>query len=275
MVIGAPRGASARSPRIGPTAILWSTLLAAVVVVALAGPTVAPHGLNERISAPFAAPSAESLLGADRLGRDVLSRLLHGGRRVLLIPLGATVLASAVGVPIGLLWASRRRSEGWEGRLLDVVILVPSLLIVLVTVARSGSGGVVLTMVSASVAMPYVTRYTRAGATPVWRRAHVEQAMLRGEARWWVAAHEVLPHMAGPLLADAGLRFAGTLTLVTAMSVLGYGPDPPSTDWAAMILENLSGRTLNLWSVLAPAGVLTALAVSANVVLDRASRRWR
>lgn len=254
---------------------MWSVLLAVVVAVAMAGPAIAPHGLNERVGMPYAPGSAESVLGTDRLGRDVLSRLLHGGQRVVLVPLGATALASAVGVPLGLLWASRRRSEGWEGRILDVVLLVPPVLIVLVAVARVGSSGVVLTMAAAGVAVPYVTRYTRAGAAPVWGRAHVELDMLRGESRWWVAVHEVLPHMRGPLLANAGLRFAGTLALVTAMSVLGYGPNPPSTDWAAMILENLSGRSRNLWAVLAPAVMLTALAVSANVVLDQVARRWR
>ena len=249
-----------------------ATAFAAMVLLAIAGSWLAPHGVTDPVATPFARDAG--LLGADRLGRDVWSRLLGGGGPVLLASSIATGVATALGVPAGVLLAGRSTRMSRLGRrALDVAIVVPPLAVLLVVLARVDDSTLIIGIVIGLIGAPIAGRVALAASDPVWRRSHVEQAVLRGERRTWIALNEVAPSIVGPLVADAGLRFAAAVSVSSAVNVLGYGPEPPATDWASQLVENLSGASLNPWAAVAPALAITLLAVSANLTADTVARR--
>lgn len=264
--------ASRRRPSFG--LVLLAALSVATLLVAVAGPWLAPHSIGQPVAAPFAGPGTDLPLGADHLGRDVLSQLLHGGRRLVLLPLVATVAASVVGGTIGLLSGyARNRVSRWVGHLLDLLLAFPAILVLLVLVNGWGTGAGVLIVVMIVVGVPYSARYVRAATLRVVTTGYVDHAVALGERPLAVVWREVVPNVAGPLLADAGLRLIGGIYLIASASFLGFGAAPPATDWAQMISENVAGGDLNPWSVVAPAMLIAALAISVNLLADRLARR--
>lgn len=258
----------------GPLVLVCVATLAVVVSLAFVGPRVAPFDAGESVGVPFGRGGELGWLGGDRLGRDVWSQVLHGGRRVVAIPFLAAIAATLVGAAVGVLAGSRPRAA-WLDGLLSVMIVLPSILVLLLMLYRFGDGVWVLVAVVVVVNLPYAARYTRGVARMVWGSPYVEQARLRGESRWWIGWREVLPNILGPVLSDAGLRFVGSVYLITAASFLGFGPSAPATDWASMISENAEGASINVWAIVAPALMIAMLTVPANLLADRyaASRR--
>lgn len=255
---------------------MWVSIVffVGVVVLIVGGSACAPSGVTESVAVPFG-PSPHSPLGADRLGRDVWSRLLAGGTPVLVASSIATLIASLIGVPAGVLLAGRASVPARVGRrLIDILIVVPPIAVLLLALARVDDTTTVIGIVIGLIGAPIAGRVALAAADPVWRRGHVEQAVLRGETRAWIAHHEILPSITGPLIADAGLRFAAAVSVSSAATVLGYGPEPPATDWASQLVENLNGVALNPWASLAPALAITLLAVSANLTADTIARAF-
>ncbi|MGX2992851.1 ABC transporter permease [Streptomyces sp. JNUCC 64] len=251
----------------------WISAVAVTVVLPLGllGPPLAPHSPTAVVAPPHAAPGAGHWLGGDHLGRDVLSRLLHGSPSVVITTLAATAVAVTLGTLAGLLSAllehRRSRLGGLVTRPLDALAAVPpvlTLLLVLTTVP--GRPGVIAAATAASV--PLCARVVRAAAGPVLRRPHVELAAARGESRTWLLGHEVLPLVAPTVAAEAGLRFVLTLYLVTAAGFLGVATT--GTDWGTLIVEALPGATLQPVALLAPLLLVAVLAVSVNLLTDRA-----
>lgn len=265
---------SAGVRRVGALVILCGAVLAVVVTLALIGPWIAPVEVGRTVGAPFGRGGDLGWLGGDRLGRDVWSQVLHGGRTVVMIPLLAAIAATVAGASVGVLAGARSRAP-WLDAALTVIIVLPSILVLLLMLYRFGESAWVLVAVVVVVNLPYAARYSRGVASEVWRSPYVEQARLRGESTWWIGRHEVLPNIVGPVLSDAGLRFVGSVYLITAASFLGFGPPAPATNWATMISENAEGASLNVWAIVAPAIMIALLTVPANLLADRyaASRR--
>lgn len=266
-------GRARRTPGAGRASVaLIAALLAVALIAALIGPWLAPHHVGAVVAAPFGGGDPVGPLGADRLGRDVWSQVLHGGRSVVVLPLLATAIGTAVGGTLGLVVAARRRPGITVLlRLADIVLVLPPVLVVLVLVHRFGEGRWVLALAAVAVSSPFVAHLARAVAEPVLASGYVEQAVLRGERRVAILWREVLPNVVGPLLADAGLRFVATVYLIAAASFLGFGPEQPATDWASMIGENIDGAGLNAWTVVAPSIAIATLTVPANLLADRLS----
>lgn len=248
-------------------------LLGAVVLVAVSGPLLAPYGLGETVDIPFTPPGGWPPLGTDHLGRDVWSRLLHGGRAIVVVPLVATAAATVLGGVLGLVTAAGgRRAGGALMRFLDVVAVLPPVLVLLVLLHRFDGRSSALVLAVVVVTTPFVARFTRAAALPILASGYVEQAVATGERRLAVLAREVVPNLTGPVLADAGLRFVGAIYLAASAGFLGFGPAPPGTDWGSMIAENIEGARLNPWAVVAPCTAIALLTVPANLLADRVAR---
>ncbi|WP_431981403.1 ABC transporter permease [Streptomyces qinglanensis] len=269
-----PPAPDTRTPRRGSVRTLTAAVLVtAVVVTGVLGPWLAPHPPAKTVATPYAAPAATHLLGTDHLGRDVLSRLLHGGPSVLLTTAGATAATVALGTAVGLLaaFAGHRRplAEGAVLRPFDALAALPPMLaLLLVLTALPDLFGIVCATCAAGV--PLSARVVRAAARPVLGRAHVEVAIARGE-RWpWVLRHEVLPLVAPTVLADTGLRFVFALYLISAAGFLGVGV--ADTDWGTLILEALPGAALQPWALLAPLSLIAVLAVGVNLLSDALTR---
>jgi ABC-type dipeptide/oligopeptide/nickel transport system permease subunit len=244
-------------------------MLAFVLGVAFIGPLVSPHGIAEPIGAPGTPPYGGALLGTDYLGRDVLSRLLHGGPSVIGIGTAATLLAYTCGVTIGLLAGySRSLLDPLLMRGVDVLISFPALLVLLLLVAGLGSHVWVLIVGVALVQLPPIARIVRTATLEVSTRGYIEAAQARGERTPAILRREILPNVAPVVLADLGIRFGFSIILVASVNYLGLGLAPPAADWGLMIAENQQYISLNVWSVLAPAIMLAMLTVSVNLIAD-------
>jgi peptide/nickel transport system permease protein len=256
-----------------PTGLVGCILLTFVVGVALLGPLFAPYAPDEPVGVPFSGPAEGMPFGTDFLGRDVLSRVLWGGRSVLALAGLATLLAYAGGIAIGLAAGySRSLLDPVLMRAADVMLSFPALLFLLVLVTGAGTSKAVLVIGVALVQMPLIARIVRAATLEQSVRGFVEAAVARGERTSAILRREILPNIAGPIAADVGLRFTYAIILVASVNFLGLGLQPPAADWALIISENRSGLTLNPYVILVPAALISLLTISVNLVGDAIAR---
>ncbi|NUT45973.1 MAG: ABC transporter permease [Saccharothrix sp.] len=239
------------------------------LALALAGPWFVPDELAR--GAPFV---ADSLLGTDFVGRDVAHQVLAGGRTVVLVAVLATVGSYVVGVPWGVVAAMTRLRVVDEVlmRPLDLLLAVPSLLVLILVAALFGPGLPVLVGVVALVNFPDVARISRAAALEIAGRPALEAMRLQGETWWRTSIVYTGRSMARTLAADLGVRLTGALYLVASASFLGVGVAPDAADWAVMVDRNRVGLFLQPWAVVVPALLIVALSVGLNLVFDRALR---
>ncbi|MCE8034306.1 ABC transporter permease [Billgrantia tianxiuensis] len=240
------------------------------LLMALAGPWLAPHGANALVSFEVFGPiSLEYPLGTDFLGRDILSRLLHGAPYTIGVALAATILACLFGVVLGLVAAA---SGGWLdaaiSRTQDALIAIPNKIFALIMVASFGSSVPLLLVMAAFAYMPGSYRIARAVAVNVMTMDFVQVARARGEAMPYIMFIEVLPNMLRPVLTDFGLRFVYVVLLLSAMSFLGLGVQPPDADWGSLVRENIQGLGEGASAVLAPAIAIATLTVGVNLIID-------
>jgi ABC-type dipeptide/oligopeptide/nickel transport system permease subunit len=244
-------------------------LLLLVLLIAFLGPLVAPHDPATPIGLPGETPRAGAPLGTDGLGRDVLSRVLHGGMSVIGLGLAAAAVSYAGGLAVGLTAGySRRLLDATLMRGMDVLLAFPPLLFALVLVTGAGTGVGVLIIAVGLVQMPGISRIVRAATLEVSVRGYVEAAVARGERVPAILGREILPNISAPVIADFGLRFTYAIIIIASMNFLGLGLVPPAADWGLMVAENRQFISLNLWAVLAPAIMLALLTVAVNLVGD-------
>lgn len=262
------RGAGlCRASRV-PRLVAGTIITALVVLLAVLGPLLAPHGQNEVVGPPFG--TADSVLGNDYLGQDVLSRLLYGGRAILLISLLGTALGMVLGVLVGVVAAY---AGGWLDeiimRLNDVTLAFPQILLALVvlTAVDQPRAWIIVALVGISHA-PRVARLARGVALGIVSRDFVVAAEALGEKRSRVILAEVLPNMNAPLLAEAGLRLTYSIGLVAALGFLGFSTDPNAANWGQMIQENRLAMASQPWAVLAPVLVIGLFTVGTNLMAD-------
>ncbi|MFJ5263409.1 ABC transporter permease [Streptomyces sp. NPDC088387] len=214
-------------------------------------------------------------LGTDFVGRDVWQQVLHGGRPVVLTALAATVLAYLVAFPVGVAAALTRR-RAWEELLmrpLDVLIAVPSLLLILLVASVVTPGAVGLALLVALVNVPDAARIVRVAAAEAAARPAVEALRMQGETWRRIAVGHVGRAMLRTLAADAGTRLTGVLYLVATAAFLGVGVAPDAADWAVMVDRNRTGLFVQPWAVVVPALLIVALTMGANLVFDAALER--
>ncbi|MFI9169293.1 ABC transporter permease [Streptomyces lincolnensis] len=237
-----------------------------LTALALAGPWLAPHAIDAPVTAPYAEPGGDAPLGGDQLGRDVLSRLLAGGRELVVTSLLVAVLVTALAAVLGAVSALRPAVGRIVERTADVLMLLPAVLgILLITLSWPGGGRFAVVTASVVLGVPYAVRLVAGAAAPVAASGYVEAAAVGGERLWYLVVREVLPNLRATLLALFGLRFVAAVYLVATAGFLQVGPQPPAADWALMIRENSGGIVLNPWAVLAPSIAIGLLAMSVNL----------
>lgn len=254
----------------GRFGLAGSLLLLALIAV---GPLLAPHDPAAIVSIPLQRPSGQFPLGTDLLGRDVLSRVLWGGRSIVGLAVLATTIAYVVGAAIGLLAGySRSVVDPLLMRAMDVLLAIPPLLFLLVLATGAGRTIPVLVLGVAIVHVPSIARIVRAATQEVSTRAYVEAAVARGERLPALLGREILPNVLGTVLADAGIRLTASILIIASVNFLGLGLQPPRADWALMISENRGGISLQPWVVAAPAFLIAFLTISVNLVADAIAR---
>ena len=261
-----------RFARSWPTRIAL-LILFAVGAVAFLGPFFAPHSPSELAGQAFAQPSSAFPLGTDYLGEDVLSRVLWGGRSVIVFAALATGLAYLAGGSIGLFTGFRRGfADNLLMRSMDVLLAFPPILFLLLLATGAGPSVTVLILGIAIVQVPSVARIIRTATLDVAHRGYVEAALARGDSTFAILRREILPNIGGTVAADAGPRFTISILLVAAVNFLGLGLAPPAADWAIMISENRTAITIQPWAVVVPALLIAVLTISLNVVADGVAR---
>jgi ABC-type dipeptide/oligopeptide/nickel transport system permease subunit len=245
------------------------TLLVFVVAVALFGRAFAPHSPLVPLGIPGAGPSGQFPLGLDFEGRDVLSRLLYGGRSTLLLSGAATLLTYMVGMSVGLV-AGYVRSfvDPLLMRSVDVLLSFPALLVMLLAVTAFGGGPGVLVGACVLVLFPGVSRIVRTATLEASTKGYVEAAVARGESMRAVLGREILPNITPVIVADVGIRFSWSIILIASVNFLGLGLRPPTPDWGLMISENREVLSTNAFSVVAPAVILGVLIIAVNLLGD-------
>ena len=248
--------------------VLW-------LVMAAFGPSVAPYPVGAVVATDvFGAFSWAHPLGTDYLGRDMLSRIMHGARFTIGLALVAALAASLTGTSLALIAAT---AGGWideaMSRVMDALISIPSKMLALVMVAAFGSSVGLLILTAAVSYTPGAYRIARSLAVNVRALEYVQAARARGEGLGYIARVEILPNMIHPMLADFGLRFVFVVLLLSGMSFLGLGVQPPDADLGSLVRENISGLFEGAPAVVMPAIAIATLTVSVNLLIDSLSGR--
>ncbi|TMV15250.1 ABC transporter permease [Arenibacterium halophilum] len=242
---------------------------AAYFLAAIFAPLIAPYGLAEIVGGVWEPASAEHWLGTDNIGRDLLSRMIYGGRTTIFIAAAATVLSFTTGAVLGLLAAVL---GGWAdqvlSRFVDLIMSIPTLIFALVVLSVMPVTLPVLVLVMGLLDSTRVYRLARAVAVDINVMDYVEAARLRGEGNTWVIFREILPNALSPLVAEMGLRFIFMVLFVSTLSFLGLGIQPPAADWGGIVKENKDGIIYGIPAALVPAIAIATLAISVNLVAD-------
>ncbi|MET9038339.1 ABC transporter permease [Streptomyces mirabilis] len=237
-----------------------------LVLVALTGPFLAPHAIDQPVTAPYAPAGDGAPLGGDQLGRDVLSRLLHGGTALICSALLVAVVVTGLATLIGCVAVLRPALGRAVERTADVAILLPPVLgIMLIALAWPDGGRLAVNTAAIVLGVPYAVRLVAGAAAPLAQSGYIEAATARGERLWYLTLRELLPNLRATVLALFGLRFVEAVYVISMAGFLQIGPQPPASDWALMVRENAPGILLNPWAVVAPGLAIALLAISVNL----------
>ncbi|HTQ83785.1 MAG TPA: ABC transporter permease [Pseudolabrys sp.] len=265
------------SYRFNKVGLVSLAVILAWALVAIFAPLLAPFPIGKIVNFEFFAPmSAKFWMGTDYLGRDMLSRVLLGARYTVGTSLAAVTFACFMGVALGMTAAVL---GGWidtvMSRLMDALISIPSKLFGLVVVAGLGSSIPVLILTLGVIYTPGCYRFARALAVNINAMDYVTVARARGEGLGYLIRAEILPNITGPVLADFGLRFVFIVLLLSGLSFLGLGVQPPYADWGALVRENLGGLPLAAPAVIFPSLAIATLTISVNLLIDNLPRKIR
>jgi len=250
--------------------IISGTLLFLIILCCICAPVLAPYGESKQdLSASLAPPSAEHLLGADKMGRDLFSRLLYGGRVTLISALGVVMLSVVVGAPLGLF-------SGFYGgkfdsvvcRCCDVLLSFPSLLLAFLFVTALGRGITNAVAALGIVYVPMITRLVRSLTLVEKNKTYVEAAESVGFSRPYILFRHILPNCVYTMLVQLTLDLAYAILDLAALSFIGLGVSPPTADWGAMLQEGRNFLLMSPLLALAPGAAIVVTVVSLNIFSD-------
>jgi dipeptide transport system permease protein len=251
-------------------------VVALLMLAALFAPWLSPYTPIEQNRALLLGPPAwmeggswAHPLGTDELGRDILSRLLHGARVSLGIGLAAVVLALIPGVVFGLLAAFHPRFLG-QGlmRLMDLLLALPGLLLAICVLTILGPGLMNTVIAIAIGALPGMTRLTRATALAELSKPYVMASKAAGASTLRLMFRTVLPNCTAPLTVSATLAFSGAILEAAGLGFLGLGVQAPTPEWGAMLATARDYHERAPWVVLFPGLTILVTVLCVNLVGD-------
>jgi ABC-type dipeptide/oligopeptide/nickel transport system permease subunit len=251
--------------------VIGAFLIAGFIVLAVGAPVIAPYGeneLNPRLGLEL--PSWSHPLGTDRVGRDVLSRVIFGARTSLSVGLIAVGVACAIGVPLGLV-------SGWVGgwldeilmRVVDAWITLPNLLLVMALIAILGPGITKVMIAIGLGAFPVFARLIRGQTLSVKARDFVLAARALGGTDTRILRSHVLPNAIQPVIVQGSLLMGSAILAEAGLSFLGIGLKPPKATWGVVIQEGYPVLRLNPWMVIAPGVAISIFVLAVNLIGDR------
>jgi peptide/nickel transport system permease protein len=244
------------------------------VICAIGGERLAPHDPyagNPLFShAPPGADGWSFVLGTDRLGRDVLSRIIVGSQDVLVAAPAAAVIGVALGTLLGLVMGYYRGLvDDVLSRFVEAFLALPVTLVALLTLVVLGSSTKTVILVVGLLFAPIVARTVRAAVLAERELDYVQAARLRGENGPVIMSREILPNITGPIVVELTVRIGYAIFTISTLSFLGVGIQPPSPDWGLQISEEYS-MIINgyWWTVFFPSLAIASLVIAANLMAD-------
>jgi dipeptide transport system permease protein len=247
-----------------------------VLLIALFAPLIAPHAPNVTNNAAFLKPpfwqtggSSSYLLGTDAIGRDILSRLIHGARLSLVIGLAVVAISVVLGTVLGL------TAGYFQGvyeiavmRIMDIILTLPSLLLAIVIVAILGPGLMNAMLAVAVVVLPHYVRITRAAVIAEIAKDYVTSARMNGAGHWRLMFNEILPNCTAPLIVQASLGISTAILDAAALGFLGLGAQPPSPEWGTMLADAREFVMRAWWVVTFPGLAILITVLAFNLLGD-------
>ncbi|HZT50004.1 MAG TPA: ABC transporter permease [Hyphomicrobiaceae bacterium] len=245
-------------------------IVGAIVLLSVLAPWIAPHPWDTiSIRTRFQPPSTTYWLGTDDYGRDVLSRLLMGGRISLAMGIGATAISVLFGVPVGLAAGYfRGMVDEVLMRVADVLMAIPAIMLGLLVLAVTPPALWKTAVAVGFVYVPLIARVARSVTLGLANEEFVQAARARAEGAAYILFREILPNAWPPLIVEASLRVTYAILLGSALSFLGLGAQPPSSDWGLMISEARAFIDRAPWIALAPGFSMCLLVVGINLIGD-------
>jgi peptide/nickel transport system permease protein len=246
------------------------TLVSAHLLIAVFAPLAVPHDPTlQSAEMMLAPPSWTHPFGTDRLGRDLLSRSMLGGRQAMLIATVSTVVAMIWGAALGLVVAlTGGRTDIYIMRVVDALMSIPWVLTVMIFVAALGVGATALIPVLAFSYGLSVVYIARAAALDFVARDFVLAAQVRGERRRTILWREILPNVRDTMAVQGAMQWSWIMLGIASLSFLGLGVAPPTPDWGLMIADARGVMQTAPWAVLWPMAMLSSLIVGVNLAAD-------
>jgi dipeptide transport system permease protein len=257
-------------------AVAGLVVIVALVLLALSADVVAPHSPILTNNAVFLKPpfwqqggSIAYPLGTDAIGRDILSRLIHGARLSLLIGIAVVTLSVILGTVLGLVAGFFRGViEIAIMRLMDITLTLPSLLLAIVIVAILGPGLMNAMLAVAIVLLPHYVRIARAAVISEVSKDYVTAAKVAGAGRLRLMFKEVLPNCAAPLIVQATLGISTAILDAAALGFLGLGAQPPLPEWGTMLADAREFVLRAWWVVTLPGLAILVTVLAFNLLGD-------
>lgn len=252
-----------------PSAIIGLAIVVLHLAIALSAPWIAPHSPMALVGVRAQPPGPEFWLGTDVLGRDYLSRLLYGGRMVLLVSFTGVMCAVLFGSVVGTATAYLGGVfDDVVMRIVDMKIALPGILFVALFVTGFGSSLGVLIVLMGLIYFPGVIRIVRSQAMTQVNLGYVKSAQLRGENAVSIILRELYPNTLDVVYVEFAIRMSHSILLLSALSFLGIGISPPTPDWGLMVSKGVEQLTFAPWLVLAPSVFISTLVVGLNFAAE-------
>lgn len=249
-------------------------ILGGWVVCAVFGELLVPDPYAADSFNTLAGPSAQHWLGTDRLGRDVLARVVVGARSILIVAPAATLIGTVAGTALGLVTGYFAGIvDDVLSRLVEVVLSLPVVIVALLALVALGPSDLTVIGVIGFIFSAPIARTVRAAVRVERGKDYVEAARLRREPTVIVLVAEILPNVLGPVLTEATVRLGYAVFFIATLSFLGFGIQPPSPDWGLAVYENYTLLRASPWPVIVPVVAIASLVVSVHLVAEGLGRR--
>ncbi len=253
-----------------PTFIIGFIVMIGWILTAILGERITPYDPYNDFARRHLPPSTEHIFGTDRLGRDVLSRVMVGSRDVLIVAPAAAVLGVTVGTLLGLIMGYYRGTiDDVLSRLVEAFLALPVILVSLLTLVVLGPSPIVVVAVVGILFAPIVARTVRSTVLSERQLDYVTAAKLRGESGFFILSREIFPNVMAPIVVELTVRFGYAIFTVATLSFLGVGIQPPSADWGLTIADEYTNMISGVWwSTLFPALAIASTVVAINFIAD-------
>ena len=253
-----------------PAFIIGNIIIIFWIMTAILGERITPYDPFNYFANGHEPPSAQHLMGTDRLGRDVLSRVMVGSRDVLIIAPLAAMLGVVAGTLLGLIMGFYRGMvDDVLSRIVEAFLALPVVLVALLVLVVLGTSPRVVVAVVGILFTPIVARTGRSAVLTERQLDYVTAAKLRGESGFFILSREIFPNVLGPTVVEMTVRFGYAIFTVATLSFLGVGLQPPSPDWGLTVAEEYNNMISGVWwPTLFPALAIASTIIAVNLIAD-------